>query len=101
MGKVEHGARFTGGAAGDVQVGEQLGRGATFEAFGDVIGDGKGSAAELVGKVATARPSDLIEGGMVREKLDAHAKVDSRSPDGKVFETVVSHGVVLWIPDLR
>ncbi len=67
-GEAELGAGFAGGATGDVEEHEAIGSGATFEAFGDVAGDGKGGAAELVGEVA-----GLTKGFVVGELVDANA----------------------------
>ena len=52
VGEEEHGADLAGGAASDVEEGEEFGGGAALEAFGDIIGNGQGGAAELIAQVA-------------------------------------------------
>ena len=84
--EAELGAGFAGGAAGDVEEVEEVGGGSAFVAFGDVIGDGEGGAAELVGEVA-----GFAEGVIFGEGVDAEGEVLGGLPDGEVFEGLVGH----------
>jgi hypothetical protein len=91
---IEHRSDFSGRAAGDVEKAEQFIRRPALEAFSDVVGDGEGSAVELV----ALRPSDAVFGGQ-DEVLATFGESYGVIPDREIFETLVGH--VLGISDFK
>jgi hypothetical protein len=85
--EAEHGADLPGGAAGDVEEGEEFVGGAALEAFGDVVRNGEGAAVELV---ALGEGDAIL--GFVQEILAAFGESDGFLPGGEVFEALVGHG---------
>lgn len=84
----EHGADFAGGAAGDVEEGEEFVGGASLEAFGDVVRDGERAAVELV---ALGEGDAVL--GFKQEVFAALGEADGLVPNGQVFESLVGHGL--------
>jgi hypothetical protein len=82
--KAEHGANLPGGPACYIKELKQLVRAAALEAFGNIIGDGKGCAVELV----AFGPGNGILGGQ-EEILTFLGKKDGLFPDWQIFKAVV------------
>ena len=77
VGEMEHGTDFAGGAAGDAEECEKIGGGAAFEAFGDIVGNRQGGAAELVAEVAGLGIEPIAGVG-----LDLLREIEGHFPDG-------------------
>lgn len=82
--KTEHGPDFACGSTGNVEECKKFLVGSALEAFGDIIRNRNGRALDLVAQAALTS-----EAGSHRERVDLNGKLDTRLPDGKLFETFV------------
>ena len=86
--ETKHGAHFAGGTAGNVDKRQQFVRGATFEPFSDVVGNGERCAIELV----TLRIGDSVAREL-EKILRTLSQCNRLLPHGEVLETLVGrHG---------
>src|SRR6185437_11431551 len=76
-------AGFTGGAAGNVEIHQQLGGSPALESLGDVIGNRKSGSLQLVADIPQRG-----EGAIVDQIEDRMAKSDRRLPYGEILEAI-------------